>query len=523
MTKRGSAISWMLQRRRDEKGAYAVLMSMTLVLVIALAAIAVDIASQVESKQRLKDTMDAAAHAAAFELGDEDPSSARSAAIAAAKANDPDADPEADFWCVVAATNTTPPMVSEAQIPGTCYPGEGPYTAANYPGLVCTTTHCFIPCVIGPNTKCNTIRVWDQKSVDYAFAPAIGFDQGSTGAVVSVACSGTCGSDAPNPMDVVIMADRTASMKPTDRAGMVSGIKDMLTVMTPSMQFVSFGALHKSKSSAKGGSCPSSPTRKSSEGVQDGDWIAVPFSNDYHRVAAGPTTLNANSQLFKAVDCLPESPSGEFGTHLASPMKAAARYVLGKDPNNVSTLNAANPRPGTPKKVVIFETDGMPDEVWKGGNANLGSAGDVGAGTQDECRSYLFGIFCQGANENTNGQKGCDNFAEVARQAKAEGVTIVTIGFGDANTARCKKFTPHTGAYASSYVRDVLAKAASAHPKTGQPSAADNDCDTQAKRDLENTDGDFYFCAANGSELSEIFQTALSSINGGIKFFKMPR
>ena len=45
------------RRHVEERGAYAILVGMTLVLVIALAAISVDIASQVDSKQRLKDTM----------------------------------------------------------------------------------------------------------------------------------------------------------------------------------------------------------------------------------------------------------------------------------------------------------------------------------------------------------------------------------------------------------------------------------------------------------------------------------
>ena len=48
-------------------------------------------------------------------------------------------------------------------------------------------------------------------------------------------------------------------------------------------------------------------------------------------------------------------------TALASPLKGAARYLLGKtgDENNVAALGGGD-RSGTVKKVIIFETDGQP-------------------------------------------------------------------------------------------------------------------------------------------------------------------
>ncbi len=55
-------------RRHEERGAVAVIVGMLLVVLIGFAALGVDIAQQVQSKQRLFDTMDAAAHAGAYEL-----------------------------------------------------------------------------------------------------------------------------------------------------------------------------------------------------------------------------------------------------------------------------------------------------------------------------------------------------------------------------------------------------------------------------------------------------------------------
>ena len=47
------------------------------------------------------------------------------------------------------------------------------------------------------------------------------------------------------------------------------------------------------------------------------------------------------------------------GTTLAAPMKAAAKYLLGLTANNLGNLPARTP---TPRKVIIFETDGQPNE-----------------------------------------------------------------------------------------------------------------------------------------------------------------
>lgn len=514
-------------RRRDEKGAYAVLFSMTLVLVIALAAIAVDIASNVSAKQQLKDTMDAAAHAGAYALPEKQ-LEATAIARDMARRNDPTADVHAQLYCVIGSTGADKnPVLS--QIPSTCNPGGLP----PYAGMVCNEVVCAIPCFPSPTNpaiKCNTIQVSDTKDVDFAFAPAIGYDQGSTGAVISTACKGSCGSEVPNPMDVVVMADRTASMASADRARMVRGIQEMLQTMTPSMQYVAFGTLHKSVTGYA--SCKSDPYRVPYRGdaedyVTNGTWIPVPFSNNY----LNEGTLNTSSELVKAVSCLPESPSGEFGTHLAGGLKAATRYVLGLDTNNLRSLPS---RPGEVKKAVIFETDGMPDEVWtsNSGSLNLGTAGDIGAGLQGSdgerpcirwdrrgrCTDYGDTLY-----KNTNGQKGCNNFTNIATQAKSRGVVIVTIGFGDATTARCKKYEPHTGSWASDNVRDVLARAASPHPVTGAPSVALSNCSTIAQREVENNNGDFYFCAASGDELGPIFKTAMSSLAGGVKFLKLPK
>jgi len=52
------------------------------------------------------------------------------------------------------------------------------------------------------------------------------------------------------------------------------------------------------------------------------------------------------------------------------------------------------------------------------------------------------------------------------------------------------------------------------------PSAADSDCSDTTEQSLENADGDFFFCAASGTDMAPIFRTALSQASKGIKLIK---
>jgi hypothetical protein len=207
----------------------------------------------------------------------------------------------------------------------------------------------------------------------------------------------------------------------------------------------------------------------------------------------------------KALDCIYSQPNpGQYGTQLASALKAAFRHVLGLDGANPAALG---PRSGEVKKVVIFETDGSPDETWRGGSTTLTSSGDV-----------AFGFQAANGGSDQNGVDACQGMVDVATRAKAEGVIVITIGFGRANTASCKKRAENE-TQPSPYVRDHLAAAASPAPD-GSPSTASS-CDGAAK-EAENTDGDYYFCADTGAELKDVFKLAIGQVTTGIRFLEMP-
>lgn len=551
------------RRKSDERGAYAVLMTFVVVLVIALAAISLDIAKQVESKQSLRNTMDSAAQAAAYSLPDV--ADAKAQAQSTAWRIDPSADPDVSMWCVV-KSNGAARTPDQSQIPGTCNPDTRiakPITAAKIPGLICDETLCFIPCS-ETHGKCNTIRLEDEETVPYDFAPLIGYNKGSTGSVVTVACKGSCGTAPPNPMDVVVVADRTQSLTDSDRGQMVSAIQGMLRSMDPSMHFVSLATIDKSRS-VSGTTCPSTPRTQS--GASSDSWLATPFSANYSYLDAhGQRILRTGStdKVAQGVSCLAASQAS-WGTHLSAPLKAAARTLLGTDASNLASLNQANPRAGDVTKVIIFETDGEPNEKSETVN---------GVTTPGSALLTVNGTGAEPAHKN--GPVACKNFLKVAEDVKAKGIRLITIGFAGAARNNCDEWNSKSGGNAeyqkcpasapsqvanpnprnySTYpnnttgnrnynnavtaynnyltqlafwtqscparkVRDVLAEAASPGPD-GQPATAE-DCDSTLGRARENSDGDDFFCGVNGSEFAEIFQTAFGQMTTGVRLLRMP-
>lgn len=481
------------KRNRDERGATAIMVTFLAIALFAAAAMAVDYTSLVMEKQRLHDHIDSAAHAGAFELPGNG-ANAANVAVNMAKAQDSTLTPDVDLFCVVASTGSTRQVLAR-QIPATCNPGDAPYSESRYPGLRCNTTICAIPCRASAGTTCNTVRVTENKMVDFGFGPVIGIPTGDTGAVASAACKGSCGSELPNPLDVVIVADRTPSMTNADRELMKTAILDTLKTMDPQMHYVSFGTIHKSRTDNP--SCITDDTT-SGMGASGGTWLPVGFRNDYLTSASVPT-LNAASPLVAGVSCLPASSDGGFGTHLASPLKFAARALLS------GATNSMPARPGTAKKIIILETDGRPEETINTAYSSLNTTGEIGT-------NY----------KNTgSGQAGCNNFIDMANEVKNRGIIIMTIGFGGATDNRCNRPSSGSGIGDGTLVREVLAKGASPHPITGQPSQAGN-CGTAAGRTAENTDGDFFFCAATGPELAPLFATAISQVTNSIRLIKLP-
>jgi len=619
--------------RDAQRGASAVVLALSMVVMMGAAALGMDIATFAYVKQLVRNSVDSAAQIGASQLGSGTSTTAVSTAITAAfnkaytgnftgwgnyprtlptvAATDPRTRNvlKISFLCVVGnPTRPTDPTVA-AQALSVC--GVSSYATSD---VKCSTSACAVPC---PATAaCNSVSVSANVTVNFVFAPAINIDQADTGAVTTLSCA--CGDGvSSNPMNVVVMADRTPSMFSEDGArvwnstlgkydgdrdltALKGGIQSMLKIMTPAQQYVAFGAIHKSLPKVSSGDRATPPTASddlftyttttvdqysnkvtsintitssicaaakyywynsrcyttsartvrvtsitnitsavcaaanyywnSSDNscyqtktptttstrhdVFNGTWVPVAFSNNYLNAAG--TGLNTNTDLYKSVANLTYSNAttssdgrtyssykqsdGYYGnTHLAAAMKGAAQYLLNKDPsnpNNIAALDAVSKRPdtfGTPKNVIIFETDGAPSEVFT--NATSTSSDLLKLDNHDDIG-------------NTDGEQACKNFDQVAQYAKDAGILVITIGFGDAASS---------SNYCSSANRTktAAALAAAASPVNGVASTADKACAD------ENKDQDNYYCAANGSDLANVFRAALGSLGGGTRFLSI--
>lgn len=469
------------RRTRHEQGTVALLVAVLTLVLFGVAALGVDIASQVNHRQSLSDTVDAAAHAGAVALPDVDVALADATGFA--QANDPDSAPDVALFCVVAsvpdATAASGYSVNSAQIPGTCDPG--PIAADTR----CNASICAIPCPATPAHTCNTVQVADDKPVRFGFGPAVGIDNGSTGRLVSAACKGSCGGAVATPIDFAIVADRTGSMGGAIGA-LETAVTSLLEYLSPSLHHVALGTIGRTSASP-----PSDCLSQPSASKADGPWFPVGLSDDYDDTDVSPPSpvpnLNSGSDLANAADCLGVANS-TTGTYLAAPM-AAARQMLDGTCQPSHCAGPVGARPGV-KKGIIFMTDGQPNEST-----------DPGGG-------YPF---------NSNGAIACNNVVNEAAQAKAQDITVVTVAF------RLEGVQCNSG---GDLVTERLAEMAS--PKAdGQPSLDDGGgigpgCNTPEEVAGENGDLDFFFCTPTASQLEAIFQSAANQIAGGVRLIRLP-
>lgn len=440
--------------RSSQQGATAVFMALWMIVILGFVALGVDISTHTNTRQRLWDTLDAAALAGASHLPDG--VTAYQAALDYADANMPGLVPDIKFWCVVGVDGSGP---NASHIPGMCDPGPSPYNVGTYPGLQCNARLCMIPCnPLSPeNDTCNSMSVKAQRDVGYSFAPVIGTDEGSTGVLTSASCKGPCGVDIKAPGDIALVVDRTGSMGSDDMAALVDASKVFLEGLTPSLHDVALGTLGRSNPSW---SCPT----RASTSATSGPWVPVGLTNDYDLTdndpPDNPPNLNTSSTLVKGINCLPKSSTG---TNLGDPLKAAGDYLV------------ANGRADVPNGVV-FMTDGEANKPNYSGNCNYAKS--------------------------------------KASEVKSNGVIVVTIAYR-LEGVDCEG-TPATQVLAD-MASDPQSGPATADDGGDGPGGLPGGCDPSVPNGAaaiasENADGDLFFCAPEPGQLSAVFTSASDSI-----------
>ena len=386
------------KRGSGEQGVVAVWMAMLMVVLIAFTGWAVDYAHWNDERTHMQKAADAAALAGAVYLPD-DPAGAFAAARSIASKN-------------------------------------------GYSSGVSTAV----------GTNVNQLKVTINTSVKNSFAVAIGI--GNT----SLSRHATSEFESPQPLDIVLILDRTGSMN-TPSPATFQGVKDatlgLLGYLDPRNESIALGVLGPSDKTA---TC--SGVNAGAHGVPSASdvasptntWMAAPYplaapAKNYQNADG---SLNTNSEIVKTVKCLTTANR----TDLGDPIVAATSYL--------KTYG----RPGS-RRGIIMLTDG---------------AANLPTGTQP----------CGYANT-------------AATAAKAAGIQVLTIGFLSGSNA-CVQDT--SGGFQNAQVTKVLASMAS--PIKGVP-AVDNGC-----TDAENKDGDNFFCQPKSGDLSAVFLAAAGQLAGRI-------
>ncbi len=227
------------QRAGDEreKGQILVLFALVLVVILAFAAIAVDLGVLRNNRQTLRNTTDAAALAGGTLMPVDGSVSGAAAAVATLinstiQTNYPGlpqsttaigsrcvvgVDPNiADcaytisYRCLIGA-DSTGPLISR-DVPATCDPRPSlgaANLASQFTGAGPTRTSSCDP---SAGDKCNVVVVGGSSTTQYAFAPVVGIANGSSGAVSSAACGGPCGAVPLTLNDVELVIDKSGSM-----------------------------------------------------------------------------------------------------------------------------------------------------------------------------------------------------------------------------------------------------------------------------------------------------------------------
>ena len=447
-------------RLANEDGVIAIIVSLLLVVILTGTAFVFDLSRTRHSRQQLQDAVDLAAVGAAGLLpakGASQGAAATSMATMLATANAPQlvasGGPTVTFKCIV----SDPEGNGGADSPDLRY-ACGPAVAGTWTtGWTTKRGRATHACNPAAGDTCNAIVVGASNTVKYFFAPVIGVNEGSTGAVQAASCKGFCGQSG-GPLDIALVLDRTGSMTDADIANVKNAAKEALALYDPTQQHIALLALPYGRAN--------DPCRLESPQLYPNTWVPtwrmVPLSSDY---LLPNGTLDNSSDLVSKINCI------------------------------VRTGGSGNPNP-------TVQVNGRPSTF--GGHTDLGdpmsAAGELlrTFGRADAPDVVLF--MTDGEANQPDGFNPCSYAVNKAAEVKAAGAQVFTIAYGVA-AAQCTRDT--TGAYRGAYASRSLAAMATDSTDNLPGGCAAN----------ENTDGDNYFCESGSGDLAPVFKrVAIASI-----------
>jgi Putative Flp pilus-assembly TadE/G-like/von Willebrand factor type A domain len=306
----------MLHSRRDgdrQDGQIIVLFELCLVVILACAALVIDLGLLRNNKQILVNTLDSAALAGAYTLPVDPAVPGHTAADAEKlikaniKANFPSlklgTDYHITYRCLVGADPVTGVPLISRDVPAMCdpRPSLGIVAPALPPASAFTGAGPRRISACDPVThadKCNVVVIDGSETTPYSIAPVVGVTSGSTGTIVSAACNGSlCGQVIAAPVDLVIILDRTFSMTGTDTSGnnkiasLKTAAKAVLGVYDPAKQRVALALTGPSEVDAAGNPMMTCNSNTAYGTADDGNFFpTTTLSGASTTVSDAPTT-----------------------------------------------------------------------------------------------------------------------------------------------------------------------------------------------------------------------------------------
>jgi hypothetical protein len=454
------------------------MVALLLVVLVGSAAVAFDLARLRHERHLIQAAVDLGSLAGAAYLPVADPPSAAISSAAArrvAEANAPQlvgSGLSISFACVVSDPQGNGGDDS-GDLAFACGPAPGVTWSGGWTSRGGKALHACNP---NAGDLCNTIQLQASSTIEYWFAPILGNDDGSTGAVRAAACKGYCGQGS-SPLDVVFVIDRSRSMSDADVANVKSALSNTSAAKDSVLEFyndedvyIGLVALpYKNQSTCNVGTA-STQTYPAHAPPNQGLWQVVPLSDNYQ---TGTGALSPSSMLVSRIGCLQRAGTitvrpnpGRGHTDYGDPLEAA-QWILDNDPKARDDAD----------DIIVFLGDGEANQP---------------AGWQP----------CRYAND-------------AATAAKAAGTTIFSLAYGagepsGGGTGEDPKCTSDTAApFAGVFATTMFASIAS-DPQVGPPTG-DNDPGGCASD--ENTDGDMYFCESRGADLEDVFrQIAIATL-----------
>jgi hypothetical protein len=462
-------------RPDDERGVVAVIVALLLVVLGGSAAVMFDLARLRHERHVIQTAVDLGSLAGAGMLPASDPVTAAAAEAAARDVAVSNAPQLASgglsiaFWCAVKDPEGNGGQDSD-DLGFAC--GDQSWTSG---WAAPKSGRSFHPCNPYAGDQCNTIVLTASSTIDYFFAPLIGFDTGNTGALTGAACNGYCGQ-AASPLDVVFVIDRSTSMSSQNMADLKAAIANPDPAENSVLEFYDEDDVHVGLV-ALPYKDPANPYRMNPQQdypEPDPDpWQVVGLSNDY-RQAGG--NLNMGSALVDHIVNMQQGSTAVF----VDGNRSRSGHTNHGDPLAAAQAMLATGRPEAPD-VIIFFADG---------EANQPQAYTAG------------GAVVQ------NRYNPCDYALTRALDARNAGATIFSLAYG-ATGARCgfdHSASGFQGAWATTFLAAVASPTSAGDATDNLPGACALD---------ENVDLDNYFCETRGDDqgLEDAFrQIAIQSL-----------